>query len=170
MFYALNRKQIIHNWTLLPSTSHIYCLEWYLMYATEIWVSLHWLLWYRDWWCWMNLKSVGRLHQFIASPDFLIACSSSVWSCCCIRMMPSLCPFYVLNCIILCATSRITSQILKPKRWQVWPRANRVYCGALDAKEAPKLSVSLIFVRTSKTWTEITQEVKERIKLTWKHI
>lgn len=41
MFYALNRKQIIHNWTLLPSTSHIYCLEWYLMYATEIWVSLH---------------------------------------------------------------------------------------------------------------------------------
>lgn len=118
------------------------------MYATEIWVNLHWLVWYRDWWCClsglrrrvdrMNLKSVGRLLQFIASPDVLIACSSSVWSCCCTRMMPSLCPFYVLNCIILCATSRITSQILKPKRWQVWPRANRVYCGALDAKEAPK--------------------------------
>lgn len=116
------------------------------------------------------LLDFACLHQFIASPDFLIACSSSVWSCCCIRMMPSLCPFYVLNCIILCATSRITSQILKPKRWQVWPRANRVYCGALDAKEAPKLSVSLIYVRTSKTWTEIIQEVKKRIKLTWKHI
>lgn len=117
-------------------------------YVTEIWVNLNWLLWHRDWWCclsglWqrvdrMNLKSVGRLNHFVASPDFLIACSSSVWSCCCTRMMLSLCPFYVLNCIILCATSRITSQILKPKRWQVWPRANRVYCRALNAKEAPK--------------------------------